>query len=231
VGNGWSTFASALGLRHSAAELLTEIGATGTSILFIDGIDRVRPDLKGIITDLLRTIESDDSLGDWKVLASSRDQGLEAYRAWFPGSFYHGTGIGDVSVNPFSDDEAEALAAEKPHLRRLLFGAPAVKEIARRPFFAAVLARSLDTVSAKFERSQKLHLLAWIDFDLIKGHSKPSNGGSRFIPEGWFGIGSRRLGSGCSEGLTPNMQMVSTSSVNPKGSEGLGASLRATSPA
>ena len=47
VGNGWSTFASALGLHHTAAELLTEIGATGTSILFIDGIYRVRPDQKG----------------------------------------------------------------------------------------------------------------------------------------------------------------------------------------
>jgi hypothetical protein len=143
TGNGWSTFASVLGLRHSAAKLLTEIGATGTPILFIDGIDRVRPDQKGIITDLLRAIEDHDILGNWKVLASSRDQGLEAYRAWFPGSFYRGTGIGDVSVDPFSDDEAEALAAEKPHLRRLLFGAPAVKEIARRPFFAAVLAHGL----------------------------------------------------------------------------------------
>jgi ATPase family associated with various cellular activities (AAA) len=143
VGNGWSTFASALGLRHSATEILSEIGAAGTPILFIDGIDRVRPDQKGIITDLLRTIEADDSLGDWKVLASSRDQGLEAYRAWFPGSFYCGTGIGDVSVKHFSGDEAEALAGAKPHLGRLMFGAPGVKEIARRPFFAAVLARGL----------------------------------------------------------------------------------------
>ncbi len=143
VGTSWSTYASALGLRHSSAELLAEIGATGTPILFIDGIDRVRPDQKGIITDLLHVIEANDTLGNWKVLASSRDQGLEAYRAWFPASFYRGTGIGDVSVDPFSDDEAEALATEKPHLRRLLYGTPAVREIARRPFFAAVLARSL----------------------------------------------------------------------------------------
>ncbi len=47
VGTSWSTYASALGLRHSSAELLAEIGATGTPILFIDGIDRVRPDQKG----------------------------------------------------------------------------------------------------------------------------------------------------------------------------------------
>jgi hypothetical protein len=143
VGNGWSTFASALGLRHTAVELLTEISATGTPIVFIDGIDRVRPDQKGIIADLLRVIETDSGLAHWKVLASSRDQGLEAYRAWFPASFYRGSGIGNVSVNPFSDDEAEALAEQKRNLRSLLFGAPAVREIARRPFFAAVLARSL----------------------------------------------------------------------------------------
>ncbi|MGC1860661.1 MAG: AAA family ATPase [Methylocystis sp.] len=143
VGTSWSTFASALGIRHSSAELLTEIGATGTAILFIDGIDRVRPDQKGIITDLLHAVEANDTLGNWKVLASSRDQGLEAYRAWFPSSFYRGTGIGDVSVSPFSDDEAEALATEKPQMRGLLFGAPAVREIARRPFFATVLARRL----------------------------------------------------------------------------------------
>ena len=53
------------------------------------------------------------------------------------------TGIGDVIVRPFSDEEAEQLAQSKPRLRKLLFGSPAVKDIARRPFFAAVLARSI----------------------------------------------------------------------------------------
>ena len=160
VGNGWSTFASALGLHHTAAELLTEISATGTAILFIDGIDRVRPDQKGIIADLLRVIETDAGLAHWKVLASSRDQGLEAYRAWFPASFYRGSGIGNVSVIPFSDDEAEALAKQKPNLRSLLFGAPAVREIARRPFFAAVLARSLANTDASPQTEIDL-IAAW----------------------------------------------------------------------
>jgi hypothetical protein len=160
VGNGWSTFAAALGLRHTAAELLTEISATGTPIVFIDGIDRVRPDQKGIVADLLRAIETDPGLAHWKVLASSRDQGLEAYRAWFPPSFYRGTGIGNVSVNPFSDGEAEGLAEQKPNLRSLLFGAPAVREIARRPFFAAVLARSLANTDASPQTEIDL-IAAW----------------------------------------------------------------------
>lgn len=140
LASSWSAFASTLGLRHSPEELLGEIGVTGTPVLFIDGIDRVRPDQKGVITDLLRVIESHQALSCWKVLASSRDQGLEPYRAWFPASFYRDNGIGDVTAGPFTDDEAAVLAIAKPHLRPLLIDAPAVRDIARRPFFAAVLA-------------------------------------------------------------------------------------------
>ena len=145
----WLTFAAAVGVScRVTADLLAEIGSAGTPILFIDGIDRVKPDRKGIITDILRAIESNEHLSNWKVLASSRDQGLEAYRAWFPAAFYCDTGIGDVSIAPFNNNEAEALAKEKPNLRRLLFGPTAVREIARRPFFAAVLAKSFPDETA-----------------------------------------------------------------------------------
>lgn len=149
VGSSWSSFASAMGLTHSIVDLLAEIGATGTPTLFIDGIDRVRPDQKGVIVDLLRAIEGNETLANWRVLASSRDQGLEPYRAWFPPSFYRGSGIGDVSVRQFSDEESERLAKQKPKLKRLLFGATAVREIARRPFFAAVLAHNLPAIDSE----------------------------------------------------------------------------------
>ena len=77
-GSSWLTFAAALGLNHrTMSDLLAEIGCAGTPILFIDGIDRVRPDQRGIITDILRVIEGNDQLANWKVVASSRDQGLE----------------------------------------------------------------------------------------------------------------------------------------------------------
>jgi hypothetical protein len=144
-GTSWITFATALGLRHSnAADLLAEIAASGAPILFIDGIDRIRPDQQNIITDLIRAINSDPGLAHWKVLASSRDQGLEAYRAWFPPAFYAATGMGNVAVRGFSEEEAERLAESKPNLRNLLFSpSPAVWQIARRPFFAAVLAKAL----------------------------------------------------------------------------------------
>jgi hypothetical protein len=142
TGTGWITFAASLGLSNTdAVQLLLEIGSTGTAVLFIDGIDRIRPDQQGVIVDLVNAIQSEPDLSNWKVLVSSRDQGLEAFRAWFPPGVYANAGIGDVIVRPFSDEEAEQLAQSKPHLRKLLFGNAAVQGIARRPFFAAVLAR------------------------------------------------------------------------------------------
>jgi hypothetical protein len=170
AGNSWAVFAATLGLRHRrAGDLLAEIGSAGTPVLFIDGIDRVRPDQKGIIVDLLRAIEENEHLAHWKVLASSRDQGLEAYRAWFPASFYRGTGVGDVAVKGFSDEEAEELATQHPNLRRLLFGPNGVREIARRPFFAAVLAQSFPDGSETPQTEVDL-IGAWWD---RAGHDTP----------------------------------------------------------
>lgn len=60
-------------------------------------------------------------------------------------------GIGMVEVRPFDDDEATTLADDLPGLRPLLFSTPQVQQIARRPFFASVLARELssgDAISA-----------------------------------------------------------------------------------
>jgi hypothetical protein len=142
--SNWSAFATSFGLSNTdAVSLLQEIGSTGTPILFIDGIDRVRPDHQGVITDLVNKIATEPTLSHWKVLVSSRDQGLEAFRAWFPTALYAKTGIGDVMVGPFTDDEAKQLAQSKPHLKDLLFGNDNVQSIARRPFFAAVLAYSI----------------------------------------------------------------------------------------
>ena len=143
TGTSWLTFATAIGVsQRDIADLLAEIASAGTPILFIDGVDRIRPDQRGIITDILRAIQANEHLSSWKVLTSSRDQGLEAFRAWFPSTFYRDSGIGDVSIELFSDSEAAVLAKEKPNLKRLLWGPAPVREIARRPFFAAVLARS-----------------------------------------------------------------------------------------
>ena len=141
--NSWAAFAESLGLQHGdPVQLLAEIGSSGTPTLFVDGIDRIDPVHKGVVLDIVRAIESSEHLDHWTVLASSRNQGLEGYRTWFPEGFYCEAGIGDVTVPPFDDAEAVQLAQRVPALSPLLLGPENVAEIARRPFFAAVLARS-----------------------------------------------------------------------------------------
>jgi hypothetical protein len=140
-GANWRSFARSQGLVHlEAGALLGEIGATGSPVVFLDGIDRVSPASRGVVTDLLNTIAREPALNHWSVLATSRDQGLEVLRSWISPSLYARTGIGNVDVVALNDDEAERLGEAHPALKPLLFGGAAVQEIARRPFFAAVLA-------------------------------------------------------------------------------------------
>lgn len=140
-GVSWRSFANHHGLQHQSPHLLLgEIGGAGTPTLFIDGIDRIKPGQRGIVTDLLHAIENDANLSHWRVLVTSRDQGLEVLRSWLPASLYSERGVGTVDVGPLGDEEAEELATKHPALAPLLEGTAAVREIARRPFFAAVLA-------------------------------------------------------------------------------------------
>lgn len=152
-GTSWQSLAKSLGLHHSSVdEILTEIGNTGTPVLFIDGVDRVKPEHRGVITDLLHAIERSPDLRNWRILVTSRDQGLEVLRSWVPASLYAKTGVGDVPIEPLNDDEAGQLAKQHPHLRPLLFGNASVKEVARRPFFAAVLA---DQVNGQWRQGRE----------------------------------------------------------------------------
>jgi hypothetical protein len=95
------------------------------------------------VLDLLNTILTSQLLAEWKVVVTARDNGIEPLRTWLPSALLQASGIGTVAVDPFDDGEAAELAEQKPALGPLLFGNERVREIARRPFFAAVLARSL----------------------------------------------------------------------------------------
>lgn len=143
TGPNWLAHARSLGIVTPTIEsLLSEISATGSSVLYIDGIDRIAVNQRGVIVDLLNAIQRSKLLSHWKVVATCRDNGIEPLRTWLPPSFFGSSGVATVEVQPFDDEEAEQLAAERPTLRPLLFGDDRVREIARRPFFAAVLARS-----------------------------------------------------------------------------------------
>ena len=77
-------------------------------------------------------------LNNWRIVVSLRDTGIEVLRNWL-GEFLDPLKVETINITQLSDDEAEALANAKPHLRPLLFGSAQVREIVRRPFFAKVL--------------------------------------------------------------------------------------------
>ena len=141
VSNDWQGFAVAKGLfLRNPVDLLVEIGSGGNSILFIDGIDRIPPTQRAIVKDLMRAMIEEPALTRWCILATSRNQGLEPFRSWVPAALYAESGIGELSIDAFDDNEANHLAGLVPSLRPLLFGSEGVRSIARRPFFAAILA-------------------------------------------------------------------------------------------
>ncbi|KVO58157.1 hypothetical protein [Burkholderia stagnalis] len=141
-GTNWISYAASHGLSDAPLErLLVEVGAAGTSIFFIDAIDRIEKEHQAIVLDVIRTIVESPLLGHWHVVVSLRDTGIEVLRNWL-GDFLDALKVETLSVGQLSDEEAETLAVAKPHLRPLLFGASQVREIVRRPFFAKVLNQS-----------------------------------------------------------------------------------------
>ncbi len=161
AGNGWAGFAAANGLSSAPLPaLLTEIAATGSSTLYIDGIDRIEKEHRGIVLDVLRAILRSPTLSNWKIVVSLRDTGLEPLRNWLA-DILNALSIGTIKVDALDDNEADLLADAKPALRPLLFGPAQVRDIVRRPFFAKVLYQSFATQSEgpPFEPQSEVDLI------------------------------------------------------------------------
>jgi hypothetical protein len=160
-GKSWASFATANSLSGaSLTSLLTEIAATGSDTLYIDGIDRVEKENQPIVLDLLRAILGSPLLNNWKIVVSLRDTGIEPLRNWL-GEVLNSVSIGTVKVDALDDDEADVLAKAKPALRPLLFGPTQVREVVRRPFFAKVLYQSFATENSgpPFEPQSEVDLV------------------------------------------------------------------------
>ncbi|MDD2609878.1 MAG: hypothetical protein PHX60_09340 [Giesbergeria sp.] len=161
-GSTWAQYAAAAGMTHSSSleELLVELSASGSSVLFVDGIDRIEVEHRGILLDLLNTIHSSEPLSGWCVVATVRDTGMEPLRTWLPARLFS-SGVRTLTIDSFDDEEAEALAQAKPALRPLLFGSDSVRAVVRRPFFSAVLAKEVDASNAPATSEVDLAALWW----------------------------------------------------------------------
>lgn len=138
----WNGYAISQGLSAKSLEaLLVEVATVGTPTLFIDAIDRVATAQQPVFLQVIQTIATSPELAHWRIVASLRDTGIEVLRNWL-GEALATLSVETLTVSALSEEEAAALAEAKPHLRPLLFGAEAVREIVRRPFFAKVLDQS-----------------------------------------------------------------------------------------
>ena len=148
-GRSWAENAVAMGLSTVAIEpLLVEVEATGHAVLFIDGLDRIAPEQRTVITDVLGQLLDSPALSEWRIVATARDAGIEPLRNWVPSALISGSGVGYVDVENLSGDEATGLAMTLPALRPLLTGGDErVRSLARRPFFASVLARGFSSAA------------------------------------------------------------------------------------
>ncbi len=161
-GSSWTGYAASLGVSSSPLNaLLFEIGLTGTSIVFIDGIDRIETQYQGIIIDVVNAILKSPELVEWKVVVTARDNGIEPLRQWLPAEVLTGDGVGTVEVEGFNDSEAATLAKSFPALKTMLFGDTRVREIARRPFFASVLSRGARLQSAAAPKTEVELIEEW----------------------------------------------------------------------
>ncbi|MBX3483086.1 ATP-binding protein [Phenylobacterium sp.] len=162
VTGGWPAFAQRHRLESAKPrELLAQMAALGEPILFIDGLDRISRDERAVLSELLTPILEDPLLSDWRIVATARDGATEHLRQWLPRQLIGADGFETLRVEPLSGAECQVLVKAKPGLQPLLYGAPAVREIARRPFFLAVLARLAAVPNAPPPASETELLSVW----------------------------------------------------------------------
>lgn len=148
---GWPAYAVSIGLASThPEEMLLELASMGTPTLIVDGLDRVEVSHRGVVADLIQAVFKNHALDQWRIIASLRDNGTEPLRTWLPQALLAEGGVSTIEVAGFDDNEARRLVDRVPRLRSLLFAQnDRVRDIARRPFFASVLARSIQPAATQ----------------------------------------------------------------------------------
>ncbi|WP_448149422.1 hypothetical protein [Labrys miyagiensis] len=115
---GWLSLSRDVGFDLSAQEFLSELTASGATILFIDSLDRVSdPRTQETVKDLL--------------IAASRTPGMQVVatvgldfdtdqRGWLPATALDLMGRATVTLAGLTEDEASTLARKNPRLMQLL---------------------------------------------------------------------------------------------------------------
>ena len=135
---GWTGQAMQLGLSTADPnDVLATIAQAGEPMLLIDGLDRIVPDGRAVIVDVLNAVADRPRDEAWTVLATLRAANDHELPEWL--ELGRLEPCSRVVVGPLDDEEARALASMKPEFQGLLFASGPVRTIARRPFFMSVM--------------------------------------------------------------------------------------------
>ena len=150
IPKGWLVLRGVLGFDGTARELLIELAASGSGVLFLDNLDFYTPGERLTALDLVR--EAVKVPGMSVVATARRDFGV-VEPSWLPGEVINQLGRAEpVVIDELSESETEELRNAAPQLRALLAENHPARQVARNLFRLSRLAnRPSDAPSLRTE--------------------------------------------------------------------------------
>lgn len=150
IPRGWTALRAILPFEGTARDLLIELAADGTAILFIDNLDLFSPEEQATANDLVR--EASNIPGFSVVVTARRAFGTES-PTWLPQDALDQFGRSPaIVINELDDEEVEEIEAVAPALGQLLSPSHPAKDVTRNLFRLARLAtRAQDAPSLSTE--------------------------------------------------------------------------------
>jgi hypothetical protein len=135
---GWFALRGVLGFEGTARELLVDLAANGSGVLFLDNLDFYTQEERLTAIDLVREAAK---VPDVSVIATARrDFGL-LEPSWLPGEVINQLGRAEpVVIDELSESETEELRNAAPQLRALLADNHPARQVARNLFRLSRLA-------------------------------------------------------------------------------------------
>ena len=159
---GWQALRHQLEFSGSAKEFLTELCASGSSVLCIDNLDFFSEHEKATVRDLVRAANSVPGI---QIIATSRVRLENDEPNWLPGNILDKLGRAPVvTIGELRDQEVDELTAEDPKLGALLKENHPAKHVARNLFRLSKLA-SLPRNDTRLRTEVDLMKLWWATGD------------------------------------------------------------------
>ena len=150
VPKGWLALRGVLGFDGTAHELLVDLAASGSGVLFLDNLDFYAPEERLTALDLVR--EAAKVPGMSVIATARRDFGV-LEPSWLPGEVINQLGRAEpVVIDELSESETEELRNAAPQLSALLAENHPARQVARNLFRLSRLAnRPSDAPSLRTE--------------------------------------------------------------------------------